>query len=189
MMRGTLRWPSLGSALILSAVALAMPLNEARAQQATLPIAPGTRVRVRAANLVAPLVANFVQMRGDTAVFIEDAAGRGIWSLHVNDITRLERSDGERRVNRPYIIRGALVGTAAGAAGGFLIAASLKPSDSSKKYSRAASGIAGAAVGALLGGIVGSRFGAERWTGVALPRRVSVLPQGHGIGVRFGFDF
>ena len=43
---------------------------------------PGTRVRVHADNLVTPLVAHFLEMRGDTAVFIEDAAGpSGVWSL------------------------------------------------------------------------------------------------------------
>lgn len=164
------------------------PLSDAGAQQA-ISIAPGTRVRVRAANLVAPLVANFLQMRGDTAVFIEDAAGRGVWSLHVSDITRLERSDGEQKSNRTYIVRGAVVGGGIGALGGLLIASSLKPSDSGKKYSRGASGGAGALLGAVIGGVVGSRFGSERWTNVPLPRRVSLLPDPRGLGLRVGFDF
>ncbi|MBC7898177.1 MAG: hypothetical protein H7066_22345 [Cytophagaceae bacterium] len=134
-------------------------------------------------------MANFLQMRGDTAVFIEDAAGRGVWSLHVSDITKLERSDGEQKSNRPYIVRGVAIGGGAGAVGGLLIASSLKPSDSGKKFSRGASAIAGAAVGGVIGGIVGSRFGAERWTNVSLPRRVSVLPDSRGLGLRVGFDF
>jgi hypothetical protein len=188
MMRGILRWRLLTPTLGLLAVAAVAPVSAAGAQQA-LPIAPGTRVRVRAANLVAPLVANFLQMRGDTAVFIEDAAGKGVWSLHVSDIARLERSDGEQRANKPYIIRGAAAGAAVGLVGGLLVASSLEPSDSDKKYSRGASGAAGAVVGAVIGGLIGSRFGAERWTNVPLPRRMSVLPGPRGMGLRVGFDF
>lgn len=188
MMRGIPRWGLLAPTIGLFGVAAVAPLSDAAAQQA-IPIAPGTRVRVRAANLVAPLVANFLQMRGDTAVFIEDAAGRGVWSLHVSDISKLERSDGEQKSNRPYIARGAIIGAGAGVAGGLLIASSLKPSDSGKKYSRVASGGAGAVLGAVIGGVVGSRFGAERWTNVSLPRRVSVLPDSRGLGLRVGFDF
>ena len=188
MMRGNPRWRLLATTLGILGIAAAAPLSDAAAQQA-IPIAPGTRVRVRAANLVAPLVANFLQMRGDTAVFIEDVAGRGVWSLHVSDITKLERSNGERRANTPYIVRGAMIGGAVGVASGLLIASSLKPSDTGKKYSRMASGGAGLVVGAVIGGIVGSRFGAERWTTVSLPRRVSVLPDSRGLGLRVGIDF
>jgi hypothetical protein len=186
MMRGKPRWRLLATTLGLLGVTAVAPLSDAAAQQA-IPIAPGTRVRVRATNLVAPVVANFLQMRGDTAVFIEDAAGRGVWSLHVSDITKLERSNGERKANQPYIVRGAIIGGGAGLVGGLLIASSLKPSDSGKKYSRGASGGAGLLVGAVVGGIIGSRFGAERWTAVSLPRRVSVLPDSRGLGLRVEF--
>ncbi len=188
MMRGIPRWRLLAPTLGLLGLAALAPLSDAAAQQA-IPIAPGTRVRVRAANLVAPLVANFLQMRGDTAVFIEDAAGRGVWSLHVSDITKLERSDGEQKSNRPYIIRGAAIGAGAGAVGGLLIASSLRPSEAGKKYSRGASGAAGAVVGGVIGAVVGSRFGAEKWTSVTLPRRMSLLPDSRGLGLRVGFDF
>lgn len=188
MMRGIPRWRLLAPSLGFLSVAALAPVSGAEAQQA-ISIAPGTRVRVRAANLVAPLVANFLQMRGDTAVFIEDAAGRGVWSLHVSDITRLERSDGEQKSNTPYIIRGAAIGAGVGAVGGLLIASSLKPSDSGKKYSRGLSGGAGAVVGGIIGAVIGSRFGSERWTNVSLPRRLSVLPDSRGLGLRVGFNF
>lgn len=121
-------------------------------------------------------------------MFTEDEGG-SIWSLHVSDITKLERSNGERKVNKPYIVRGAIVGGGVGLVGGLLIASSLKPSDSGKKYSRGATGGAGAVLGAVIGGVIGSRFGAERWTTVALPRRVSVLPDSRGLGLRVGINF
>ena len=190
MMRANSRRPWLAATLSFVALMSLIPQGEAGAQQAaSLPLAPGTRVRVTSANLVAPLVANFLQMRGDTAVFIEDASGRGIWSLAMGDITRIERSDGERKANRPYMARGAAVGGVGGLAVGLLIASSVKPSDATKKYSRGLSGGTGAVLGALVGAAVGSRFGSERWTTMSLPKRMSVLSDKHGLALRLGFDF
>ncbi|MGQ0646464.1 MAG: hypothetical protein ACT4P7_02765 [Gemmatimonadaceae bacterium] len=150
-------------------------------------MAPGTRVRVRSSTLVAPLVANFMQMRGDTAVFIEDAAGRGIWSLVVSDISRLELSDGERRRNRGPIVRGATYGGIAGVVVGFAFAAIASPSDSTKKFSRPLNATVGALLGGGIGGVVGSRVGMERWTEVSLPRRISLTPNRRGIALSLAF--
>jgi hypothetical protein len=167
----------------------AVPVTVRAQQPAPLPIAPGTRVRVTATNLVAPLVANFLQMRGDTAVFIEDAAGRGIWSLVVSDITRLERSDGERLSNRPYVVRGAMLGAGAGSVVGWVFAATFSPSDSTKKFSRPLNASIGAVVGAVVGGFIGSRRATERWTDITLPRRVSVVPQRRGVALSLSLTF
>ena len=191
MMREIQRF-CLGKSL-LGAGALVVGLASAGAAQApqpgAMPLVPGTRVRVSASNLVAPLIANFLQMRGDTAVFIEDAAGRGIWSLLIGDITKIELSQGERRQNRSPILRGALVGAGAGFVAGYAFAAIASPSDASKKYSRPLSaGIAGV-VGAAIGGAIGSRFRDENWTNLPLPKRMAIVPGTRGMGVRFGFDF
>ncbi len=160
----------------------------AGAQQAsfTLALVPGSRVRVTARTLVAPLVASYLQQRGDTAVFIEAAGGRGIWSIALSDITKLERSDGERTSNRPLVQRGAIYGAVGGAVVAYSFAALASPSDSSRKYSRTTSALVGAGVGAVVGGILGSRFASERWRPVPL-RQVSVVPAPRGLGVSIAF--
>lgn len=188
MMRGSPRWsPRLANLGLLAALSLA-PMVAARAQQSapTLPVAPGSRVRVSAANLVKPIVASFLQQRGDSAVFIEDAAGRGIWTIPIGDITKLERSNGERKTNTPYIVRGAVVGGGAGVIGGLVLAATLSP-DQGKKYSRGLSAGLGALIGGLIGGGLGSRIGAENWMPVTLPRRMAFGGQPNGLGLRFTF--
>jgi hypothetical protein len=170
-------------------LALALAPAPAALQGQSLSIAPGTRVRVSASNLLAPLVANFLQMRGDTAVFIEDAASRGVWSIQLADISRLERSDGERKGDRGNVTRGALIGAGGGLLLGFAFSATFSPSDSSKEYNRALNAAVGAAAGAVIGGLIGYRRGVERWTGVPVPRRVSVLPTRRGVGVSLAFEF
>lgn len=151
-------------------------------------VVPGTRVRVSAPTLVAPLVANFLHVKGDTAVFMEDAAARGIWSIRIAEITSLERSGGEKRMNADYMMRGGVIGGGIGALGGVLFAASAKPSDDSKKYNRLTTGLVGAGAGALVGVLVGSRFSKEGWVPVPL-RRMSVLPSRDGVtlGARLVF--
>lgn len=156
--------------------------------QGTFPVPAGSRVRVTATSLVAPLVANFLNTRGDTAVFIEDAAGRGVWSIPIAEISKLERSNGEKRSNRDYVTRGALYGGGGGLTLGLLFASTATPS-SGKKYSRPITGLLGAAIGAGIGAAVGTRFATERWTAVSLARRLSVAPERRGVGLRAAFDF
>ncbi len=164
------------TAALLSGVVGSSPLN---AQGPAINVVPGTRVRVTAANQVAPLIANFMQMRGDTAVFIEEGAGRGIWSLYVGDIRKLEESSGERLTNRPYVLRGAAIGGGGGLLLGLVLANNLKPSDSGRKYNKVGNGAVGALLGAAIGAGIGSRFATENWTDVPL-RRVSLAPFGPG---------
>lgn len=175
----------------LAAILLALGAaasTEAQGQQAntSLPLVPGARVRVTASTLVAPLVANYMQTRGDTAVFIEDAAGRGIWSIAIADIRKLERAEGDRLTNRPYMIRGAMIGGVALGAAMYSYAAFASPSDSSRKYSRRNNALAGIAVGGLIGAFLGSRVATERWTSVPL-RQVSIVPSRRGVGIAIGF--
>lgn len=180
------------SAIVVAVVAALAPVSnlgaQTRPQVQSIGVPPGTRVRVRAPNLVAPLVANFLHLSADTAVFIEDAAGRGIWSIQVSEIARLERSDGEKRMNAPYVAKGGLIGAGIGAAGGLLFAATLKPSDDAKKYNRLTTGLVGAGAGAVVGALLGARVVKERWTEVPL-RRISVAPRRRGVSLGAGFDF
>lgn len=182
---------------VLAAAAIAFGLlgtaSTAQAQQAADPtpriaLVPGTRVRVTATTLIAPLIANFMQTRGDTAVFIADGGGRGVWSIAISDIRQIERSSGERKTNRPYVIRGAGWGGAAGAVLGYTFAATAKPADSTRKYNRLGSLGIGAAGGAVIGALIGSRFGTERWVPVPV-RQVSITPRRNGTAVGFSFTF
>jgi len=173
-------------ALIIVVGTLVAPVAGAVAQQRTppspaaLPLIKGSRVRVRSPVLVAPLIANYLELRGDTLVLFEEGAGRGVWSLSLDQVQRLEMSIGMRNRYQPYIVKGALIGAGAGALGGLLFAASFSPSDPSRTYSRPLTGSVGAVVGAGLGAFVGSRRKAEQFSVIPVPRRISALPNGHG---------
>jgi hypothetical protein len=188
MIRVTLTSRLVRASLALGTAMSLAPLTAPQSQE-SLPIAPGTRVRVASPKLVAPLVANFLRMRGDTAVFMEDGSGRGVWSIQLADITRLERSSGERRGERGNMLKGAAIGGGAGLVLGYGFAATFSPSDSSKKFSRALTGLVGAAVGGTIGALIGYRRGVENWTNVTLPRRLSVIPYRRGAGLSFTFEF
>lgn len=181
---------------LLSAPALSLsaqqPTPAATAQQGTivLPLVPGARVRVTASTLVMPLLANYLEMRGDTAVFIEDAAGRGLWTFTVDQITKLEQSRGEKRGDLRYIGKSTLIGTPIGALAFWGTTGIIKPSNAGKRYNRKKTAIAGAVVGAVVGALVGTRFTSERWMSLPVPRRVSFVPQRRGgVDVGLGFSF
>lgn len=160
---------------LLTVAATCLIAGTAQAQSPALNLVPGTRVRVTAANQVAPLVANFMALRGDTAMFIEEGAGRGIWSIQVADIRRIERSDGERLSNRPYMLRGAAVGGALGLVGGIVFSNSAKPSTEGREYNKWGTASITMILGAAIGAGVGTRFATEKWTEVPL-RRVALVP-------------
>lgn len=180
------------------AVSLLMPSGAVVAQQSTpaatsqrvsIPITPGTRVRVYATTLLTPLIANFFEMRGDTAVFIENSQGRGLWAFNIDQITKLERSLGEQSGDRGLITRGALLGAAGGAALFYGFAALFEPSDSTRRFNRVATMGIGAAVGAGAGAYLYSRRTTERWGTVPVPHRVSVVPGRRGVNVGLGWAF
>ncbi len=171
------------------AVTAQQPKPAAASPRVGLPIVPGTRVRISANTLVAPLIANFFEMRGDTAVFIENSSGRGIWTLTLDQITKLERSAGQRSQNKDYMIKSGIVGAGAGALVGYIFARAASPSDSTQRYNKWGTTGAGAAVGAILGALVGSRFTREGWTELPLPHRMSFVPSKQGFNVGFGYDF
>jgi len=169
---------------------LALVAQDVNAQRpsAAVPIVAGTRVRVKTASLVAPLVANFLEQRGDTLVFIEDGTGRGVWSFGIGQIERLEMTAGEAGLNRRPIARNAAIGGGIGLLAGLVFANLAEPSDSTREYSRPLSGVAGAALGAGIGAIIGSRVKSERWVNVPLPRQLSLVPNSRGgFTLTFGF--
>lgn len=180
-------------ASLLVAGSLIVAAGSAKAQQPVRPqgslsLAPGTRVRVTGGNLVGPLVASYLEMRGDTLVLIEENAGRAIWQLPIDQVTLLERTTGQSGSYKPYVARGALFGAGGGIAGGLLFAMTFSPSDSSKRFNRPLTMLVGGVLGAGIGAIVGSRMSTERWVAVQLPRRLSILPARNG-GVRVSLVF
>lgn len=188
---------ALALAATLQATLLATPRLTAGAQQATapatqpagLPIVPGARVRISATTLVAPLMANYLETRGDTAVFIDAGAGRGIWTFTLDQITKLEQSRGERRFNLKPMAIWAGIGAPIGTLLVWGPTGFTSPSDSSRKYNRTATALIGAGLGAIVGAAVGSRFTEEHWMSLPLPRRVSINPFRRGGGVDVGFSF
>lgn len=168
--------------LVLSLCAACLA-HEAAAQvspRATVPITAGSRVRVKTPTLVAPLVANFLEQRGDTLVFIEEGRGRGVWTFALSQIERLETTAGEVGRNKRPIGRGAAIGGGIGLLGGLIFAGAAQPSDSTREYSRPLTGALGAGVGAGIGAILGSRVKSEGWVNVPLPRQFSLIPNRHG---------
>jgi hypothetical protein len=177
-------------ALVVS-VALACIAQDVSAQvrtgNSTVPLTPGSRVRVKAGTLVSPLVANFLEQRGDTLVFIEDGRGRGVWSFGIDQIERLDRAAGESGRRKRPIAQGAAIGAGVGLLLGVVFTTVAEPSDSTKEYSRILTGLAGAGVGAGVGAFAGSRIKAERWISVPLPGRLSLRLNGRsGIGIAIG---
>ena len=154
-----------------------------------LPVPPGARVRVTAPSLVTPLIANYLEMRGDTVVLVDDRAGRGLWSIPYNDIRSLHLSIGQKKNHQPYIIRGAVLGGAAGFILGALFAATIDPSDTTKKFKRVTTGAIVGTAGALAGGFVGSRFTTENWSPITLRRRVTLAPMPRGAQLRVELPF
>lgn len=149
-----------------------------------LPVPPGARVRVTAASLVSPLIANYLEMRADTVVLVEDRAGQGLWSIPYSELRTLHLSVGQKRNHRPYMLKGAALGGGAGFLVGVLTAASFQPSDTSKKFKRVTTGLVLGTIGAGIGAFVGSRFSVENWSPITLPRRLSLVPAAHGAALR-----
>jgi hypothetical protein len=155
----------------------------AQTRTSTVPVPPGSRVRVKTPNLVAPLVANFLEQRGDTLVFIEDGRGRGLWSFSIGQIERLEMTAGQSGRNKVPIAKGAAIGAGVGLVLGILFASVAEPSDNTREYSPVLTGALGAGVGAGVGAYFGSRVKSERWVNVPLARRLSMRTDGRGLAI------
>ena len=160
------------------------PLAFANAQS----LAPGTRVRVKAPSVVAPITGSFQGMRRDTLVVIEDDVTAQVWNFTTSTIERLEVSDGMKRGNRKQMVRWGFFGALGGAGVGWLLAATLEAGGDAE-YNDALSAGVGAAIGAGLGVAYGYRMVEERWNSVPIPRRVGVLPTRGGVRVSYSASF
>lgn len=170
-------------AILVALLALA-PCMTLRAQT----LAPGTRVRVKSPQVVAPIIGSFQGVRRDTVVVIEDGQAAQVWTFTSGTIERLEVSAGMKGGNSGPITRWALIGAGGGAALGLLTAAILEGSSSSD-YNAALSAGVGAAVGAGLGALYGARVLQEHWTQVPVPRGVSLVPSRTGVRLAFAATF
>jgi hypothetical protein len=155
--------------------------------QRAIPVAPGTRVRVHATTLVAPLIANFLEMRADTAVFFEDGAAHGIWSVPYDKLQIVETSVGHRNFNQQYIRNGAIIGAGVGLVGGLLFAGIFSPSDPTREYSYPLTALVSSVMGASIGAFIGSRRTAEQWAPVQLHSRMSLRMGRSGVGLVYTF--
>ena len=175
-------------ALVIS-LGLALIAHNAAAQtasNATIGVQPGSRVRVTTPTMVSPLIANFLEQRGDTLVFIENEKGRGVWSFGVAQIDRLETTAGETGRSKSAMKKGAIIGGIAGLATGILFAATFDPSGDNRKYSRMQTGIVAGLAGAGFGFLIGSFVSTERWVNVPLPKQLTNVPT-MSPGLRVGF--
>ena len=171
--------------LRVAAAALTLVLPSGLAAQA---LAPGTRVRVKSPQVVAPIIGTYQTMRGDTVMIIEDGTAAKIWSFKSSTIDRLEVSAGMKGHNRGPMTRWALIGAGGGAALGWLTAAALEGA-TSDKYNDFLSAAVGAGLGAVAGAAYGSRKLEEHWNSVAVPRRVGFVPTRDGLRVGFSAAF
>ena len=169
---------------LLAALFMVLPFSQSVGQALT----PGTRVRVRSPQVVAPVIGSYQGMRRDTVVIIEDGTAAHVWSFTSANIDRLEVSAGMKGGNRGPMTRWALIGAGAGAAAGWLVAAILEGSSSSQ-YNDLLSAAVGAGVGAAAGAAYGYRTLEEHWTSVAVPRRVGLSPQPGGFRLAFSASF
>ena len=177
----------------LLVLALAHPaalVGQAAPKASTL--APGARVRITNAESERR-IATVVARQGDTLLVRWPEFTTPV-AVPLADISRLEVSTGRHR----RVLKGLLLGTAAGGVTGLLIGAvSYEPCETTEflgcflePESRAASAAFGGAVGGALGLVVGSLAGLarhERWQGVPLDdRRVAVAVTPRANGTRLG---
>ena len=148
-------------------------------------LTPGTRVRVKSSQVVAPVVGSYQGMRRDTVVVIEDGAGAQVWTFTRSAVDRIEISAGMQGGNKKPTGKWALIGAGVGAATGVIVALVLEANTESK-YNNFTSGAAGAVVGGIVGGLYGYRRLEEHWTAVPVPQRVGIVPSRNG--VRLGFS-
>lgn len=143
---------------------------------AGLPIYPGMRVRVTSSSLVTPLVGSFLQSRGDTLFFTEEAAGRGVWSLTLSQISKLETTIGDQTNHPRNVWRGAAWGAGIGALAFGFFAANSHPSDNTKKYNAFTTGLIGGVLGGGVGALIGMRKKGEKWRVLELPKKLTFVP-------------
>ena len=151
-------------------------------------IAPGTRVRVKSPQVVAPVIGSYQGMRRDTVVVIEDGTAAQVWSFTSATIERIEVSAGMKGGNRGPMTRWGLIGAGVGAGAGLLVSVILEGASDSE-YNHAMNAVIGAGIGGAAGVVYGRRKVEEHWTQVAIPRRVGFVPTRDGFRVGFSSAF
>jgi hypothetical protein len=169
---------------LLTALFVFVPCSVAAAQSLT----PGTRVRVKSSQVVAPVVGSYQGLRRDTVVVIEEGVGAQVWTFTTSAVDRIEVSAGLKGGNRGPTTHWALIGAGVGAAAGVLAAVVLE-SNSSSNYNAFLSGAVGAAIGGGLGAGYGYRKLEEHWTSVPIPRRIGLAPAPRGVRLSFSAAF
>lgn len=172
----------------LRAAIVALTLATLSSGLAAQQLTPGTRVRVKSSELVAPIIGSYQGMQRDTLVVIEDGEAAQRWAFMSATVNRLEVSDGMKAGNRKPMARWALIGAGLGAATGLLAALALESSTDSE-YSEVLSAGVGAAIGAGAGAAYGYRMVEERWRSVPIPRRVGLVPSRNGVRLAFRASF
>jgi len=168
----------------MAAAFLFAPIASASAQT----LAPGTRIRVKAPSVIAPITGSFQGLRRDTLVVIEDDVAARLWNFTTATIERLEVSGGMQRGNRKQMVRWGSYGALGGAGAGWLLAATLEAGGDAQ-YNDAMSAAVGAVIGAGLGVAYGYRKVEERWSSVPIPGRVGVLPTRGGARLTYFASF
>ena len=169
---------------LFAALVVFVPSSSVAAQA----IAPGTRVRVKSPQVVAPVIGSYQGIRRDTVVVIEDGTAAQVWSFTTATIERIEVSAGMKGGNRGPMTRWGLIGAGAGAAAGLLVSAVLQGASDSE-YNHAINAVIGAGIGGAAGVAYGHRKLEEHWTEVPTPRRVGVAPTRDGFRVGFSRAF
>ena len=175
------RW-SFGA--LLAPLFVLAPCAVAAAQSLT----PGTRVRVKSSQVVAPVIGSYQGMRRDTVVVIEDGAGAQVWTFTSAAVDQIEVSAGMKGGNREPTTRWALIGAGIGAGLGWLTAIALE-NNSNSRYNTLLSSMLGAAAGGVVGGFYGYNKLQEHWTPVPIPRRVGIMPTRDGVRIGFSAAF
>ncbi len=163
------------------AVLAFLPATSVIAQEQSLPLEPGQRVRVTAPNLgIRYQLATFEVLRGDTLVVTADST----MYCPLASVTRLDVHQGRKSEWKTGLIVGAFVGAIGGGIAGYVLETI---DEYSPEYALPVAGgaLAGAAVVGGLGAGIGTFIKADRWEEIPLDRlRVSFVPQRDG---RFAF--
>lgn len=167
-------------------VALPLWASVLPAQVAELGV--GTRVRLRAPDVVAGRLTGVVIARGADSLTVTRPDAAPV-TLRLGQVTTLDVSRGRSRSQGA--LKGALWGGGVMAVlggvmldGGTTCDASL-PNEPCDEWSRAERVAYGAVSGALVGAAIGAFVGSEHWQRLTLPVRVGVAPAGRA-GVRVG---
>jgi hypothetical protein len=179
--RGFLRW----RAVLEIVVALGCVAGVASAQ-AYPELQPGTRVRIRASNIVGQMTGKIASRTADVVV-VDDERGT-VMTLPFSELSDVQVSRG---VNHSRgALQGAMWGGGLGLGAGLMFAALPNSARNSQSGfglgppSDAEGVFIGAGGGLVLGAALGALGGSERWERIRVPASIAVIPVRHGVGLR-----